>query len=305
MVRWRRLVIAAPMLSIAGIALWWLAPGGASSTTPRAALADTPHASDATVGVTRGHVARDFVATAPDGATVRLSDLRGGPTIINFWATWCSSCLAEMPDLKAVQAEAGDGQLNVIAVNTGEDTAQAQKFLRTLHAPAFRVAMDPTLVVADAYGVFGLSQSIFVDKDGVIRATYSGQLSKELMRRYVAATAAGADGGDAPKSLRLLGSVEARRHVLEVRAAGAGAAEFRSKSLRCDDSYCAASTVDALAALPGIGSIDRYLAEDPARIVVRYDSGATSLDEVAQALAERMRAHADPLYEQPLEIERK
>ncbi len=302
---WRRLLIAAPLLAVAGAALWLLAPGGGSATTPRAALADTPHAPDAKVGVRRGLVARDFTAAAPDGSTVRLSDLRGKPAIINFWATWCPSCLAEMSDLKAVQEEAGADAFNVVAVNSGEDSAQAREFLDELNAPAFRVAMDPTLVVSDTYGVYGLSHTVFVDKDGVIRATYAGQLSADLMRQYLAAAATGTDGADPPRSLRLLGNVQARRHVLEVRDAGTGSAEFRSKSLRCDDSYCASGVLDAFAKAVGVSDVQRFVAEDPPRIAVRYDAAAVSLDVLTSALADLLDANADPLYQQPLEIERK
>ena len=304
LIDWRRLLIAVPLLAVAGAAFWLLAPGGGDASTPRAVLVDTPHAPDAPVGVRQGRVARDFTATGPDGSTVRLSDLRGKPAIINFWATWCSSCLAEMSDLKAVQDEAGADAFSVVAVNSGEDSASAREFLDELDAPSFRVAMDPTLVVSDSYGVYGLSHTVFVDSAGVIRATYSGQLSASLMREYLTAAAAGTDGADPPKSLRLLGNVQARRHLLEVRDAGSGAAEFRSKSLRCDDSYCASGVLDALAKASGVLDVDGFAAEDPPRVVVRFDAEAVSLDALTSVLAELMNASPDPLYEQPLEIER-
>mgnify|MGYP001618146823 CR=1 FL=1 len=304
LVDWRRLLIAAPLLAVAGAALWLPAPGGGSATTPRAILVDTPLALDTKAGVRKGLVARDFTATAPDGSTVRLSDLRGKPTIINFWATWCASCLAEMSDLKAVQEETGADAFNVVAVNSGEDSAQAREFLDVLDAPAFRVAMDPTLVVSDTYGVYGLSHTVFVDKQGVIRATYAGQLGADLLRQYLAAATAGVDGADPPRSLRLLGNVQARRRVLEVRDAGTGRAEFRSKSLRCDDSFCSSGVLDAFAKEVGVSDVQRFVAEDPPRIAVRYDSASASLDTLTSALAGMLDQNADPLYEQPLEIER-
>ncbi len=304
LIDWRRLLIAVPLLAIAGAAFWLLAPGGGDASTPRAVLVDTPHAPDAQVGVRQGRVARDFTATGPDGSTVRLSDLRGKPAIINFWATWCSSCLAEMSDLKAIQGEAGADAFSVVAVNSGEDSASAREFLDELDAPSFRVAMDPTLVVSDSYGVYGLSHTVFVDRDGVIRATYSGQLSAGLMREYLEAATAGTDGADPPKSLRLLGNVQARKHLLEVRDVGRGAAEFRSKSLRCDDSYCARGVLDALAKVPGVLEAQRFLAEDPPRIVIRFDAASTNLDALTSALTDLMNASPDPLYEQPLEIDR-
>ena len=106
LVDWRRLVLALPLLLVVGVGMYFvLDRGGPSASTPRAALAETPPGSVDKVGVQRGQLARDFIGTAPDGSVVRVSDLRGRPTIINFWATWCTSCLAELPDFKEVQQE--------------------------------------------------------------------------------------------------------------------------------------------------------------------------------------------------------
>ncbi len=299
----RRLILAVPLLAAIAIGGWWLTGRGADQATPRAVLARTPGAAGMPVGVQKGELARDFIGHAPDGTAVHLSDLRGRPTIINFWATWCASCALELPDLKAVQRSIGPGRLNVVAVNAGEDNGAATSFLRTLDANAFRVAMDPTLVVADAYGVFGLPRSVFVDSSGVVRAIYTGQLSQELMRQYVAAASAGDTAPDAPPKVRLITTV-ARDHVLQVHAMASDAVEFRSKSLRCDDTYCSGAALDALAASGGVISIDRFLSEDPPRIVVRFNAAATRADTVSQSLAAQLNVHADPLYERPLTVER-
>lgn len=289
------------LISIAAAAYVFI-PRGADATTPRARLADTPAAgASAKSGVHVGDLARDFVGASPDGRPVRLSDLRGKPAIINFWATWCPSCLAEMPDLKALQAEFGADNLSVVAVNAGEDNGHATRFLDTLDAPSFRVAMDPSLVVSDAYGVFGLSHSVFVDRDGIIRAIYSGQLSKELMRQYVDSTIARTDAAAAPAKLRLLGNVEARERVLEVRG-GDGTADFRSKSLRCDDSYCSDGALTMLAMYAGVLGIDRHTGDDPPRIVVRYEPSVVGLDALARALADMLGQQHDPLYQQAIVV---
>ena len=300
LVDWRRALIAVPVLALAAGA-YVLIGRGTSASTPRATLADTPPGSVQKVGVKKGQLARDFIGVSPDGTPVRLSDLRGQPTIINFWATWCTSCVAELPDLKALQQDAGAGRLNVVAINAGEDSAAAKRFLNQLDAPAFRVGMDPTLVVADAYGVFGLPQSVFVDADGVVRAIYTGQLSKDLMQEYVRAASSGTDGADPPPKVRLVTTV-ARDHALEVRPSGRNAVDLRSKSLRCDESYCATPVIDALAHLDGVQGVDRMLSEDPPRILVTFDDARTGADAIASALAASLNQLGDPLYERPLEI---
>lgn len=300
-VDWRRMLLAAPVLAGVGVAAWLLIPRGGNGSTPRAALVETPPGANMKIGVKKGQLAQDFVARSPDGTVVRLSDLRGEPTVINFWATWCGSCVAELPDLKAVQQDVGTQRLNIVAVNAGEDSSAAKRFLKVLDASAFHVGMDPTLVVADAYGVFGLPMSLFVDSSGVIRAIYSGQLNKDLMHQYVEAASIGADTPDAPSKIRLVTTV-ARDHILEVKSLGDGRIEFRSKSLRCDESYCSDAAVASFASSGGVLSIERHPEEDPPRIVVRFDAAVARAAALTQRLADQLNAHKDPLYERPLEI---
>ncbi len=296
-------MIAGPLLIAAAIAIYVLAPH-ADAATPRATLVVTPAGADRHGGVHTGDIARDFAGRSPGGDDVRLSDLRGKPAIINFWATWCASCLAEMPDLKSVQDEIGADSIGIVAVNTGERSSTATAFLQTLDAPAFHVVMDPTLNVADAYGVFGLSYSVFVDADGVIRATYAGQLTKELIHQYISATMAKQDAPPAPKRLRLLGNVEARKRALVVRTSGSGAVSFASKSLRCDDNYCASETIDALAATIGVTKVERHLDADPPRVDVTFDRNVLSVDGLTMTLADLLGQLPDPLYQGDLQIER-
>lgn len=132
-------------------------------------------------------------------------------------------------------------------MNVGEDSGAAKRFLRELDAPDFYVGMDPTLAVADAYGVRGMPQSIFIDADGIIRAVYVGQLDEDLMREYFRAASLGTDEADRPGPLRFVTTV-ARERALEVDPLDGGRVEFRSKSLRCDDAYCATPVVDTLSA---------------------------------------------------------
>jgi thiol-disulfide isomerase/thioredoxin len=304
-VDWRRLAIAAPLLAGAALLVFVLTRDDADrADTPRAQLVDTPPGATADIGVQNGELARDFAVRSPGGTPSRLSELRGRPTIINFWATWCTSCLAELPDFKAVQQEIGANNLNVLAVNAGETGADAQEFLDELQADAFHVGMDPTLLVADAYGVFGLPTTIFLDADGIVRGVYTGHLAKDDMRAFIEAASAGDTAQEPEPKIRLVTTV-ARDHVLEVRAAGNGTAEFRSKSLRCDDSYCAEDAIRAIEAILGVSGIERHTGEDPPRIVVAFDTSALSLDDLAMRAAGALNALGDPLYERPLEIQRR
>ncbi len=310
----RRAVPAALVAGAAIAAALWFGlreregGGVATSGVPieRAQLLDTPAAPDSSVGVDIGAVARDFTAMSPDGATLRLSDLRGRPVAVNFWATWCTSCFAELPLLRDLQARMGGrGAFEVVAVNTGEGVDDVLPFLQQLDAPDFRVVMDPTAAVADAYGVYGLPLTVFVDADGVVRARYAGQLDEELAERYIAAAVAGASDPETPFKLRFVTPVETREHVLEVSVADAGTLSLASKRFRCDDSYCAADVVDAIRALDGVTRVDADTEADPPALSIAFDATATDAGSLVERVAQLLREKDDPLYrpdERPLDI---
>ena len=135
---------------------------------------------------------------------------------------------------------------------------------------------------------------------GVVRAVYTGQLSKDLMQQYVQAASAGNDGPAAPTKIRLITTV-AREHTLEIRTPGHNVVDLRSKSLRCDESYCATAVIDALSLAKGVHGVERLLAEDPPRILVSFDDARTA-DDIASELADALNALGDPLYSRPLDV---
>ena len=117
-----------------------------------------------------GQPAPDFTLKTLDGSTVTLSKLQGHPVLINFWASWCTPCRAEMPEIVRVyEAHKADG-LVVLAINmTFQDSLpEAQAFAKEFHMP-FPVLLDDTGAVArDAYRVPVLPMCFFVDRKGVI-----------------------------------------------------------------------------------------------------------------------------------------
>jgi cytochrome c biogenesis protein CcmG/thiol:disulfide interchange protein DsbE len=117
-----------------------------------------------------GQPAPDFILKTLDDGTVALSKLQGHPVLINFWASWCTPCRAEMPEIvRTYETHKADG-LVVLAINmTFQDSLpEAQAFAREFHMP-FPVLLDDTGAVArDAYRVPVLPMSFFVDRKGVI-----------------------------------------------------------------------------------------------------------------------------------------
>jgi thiol-disulfide isomerase/thioredoxin len=109
-------------------------------------------------------LAPDFVLTTLDGATVRLSDLRGRWVLVNFWATWCAPCRDEMPYLDRLAADHAD-HLSVLAVNLRESEATVRAFAEELDLQ-LSILLAPDDAMLLAYSVRGLPISVLIDPDG-------------------------------------------------------------------------------------------------------------------------------------------
>ena len=79
--------------------------------------------------IREGEIAPNFVSVAPDGTQIELSDYRGTPVAINFWATWCVPCVIEMPALQSAAENYAGGDLVVLGVNAGESPERVSEFL--------------------------------------------------------------------------------------------------------------------------------------------------------------------------------
>lgn len=132
-----------------------------------------------------GEPAPDFTLTSIDGTSVTLSSLRSRPVLVNFWATWCPPCRAEMPDLQAVSREYRDQGLVVLGVNLQEERAPVVRYAQTLGL-TFPLLLDPGGTVATLYNVTGLPTSYFVDREGTIRGMNIGPLTPKGLRAKVA-----------------------------------------------------------------------------------------------------------------------
>lgn len=117
-----------------------------------------------------GRTAPDFELKDLNGETVSLSSFRGRPVLLNFWASWCGPCRAEMPYLEDTyrdpQWETRD--LVVLAVNIQESRETVQEFV-DLFGLTFPVVLDSDATVARRYNVSGIPATYIIDKDGIIK----------------------------------------------------------------------------------------------------------------------------------------
>ena len=115
-----------------------------------------------------GKPAPDFQLPNLEGQPISLSDFRGKPVLLNFWATWCGPCVFEMPFIQSIFEESSDTGLVVLAVNIGETPSAAEGFMQSGNL-SFPVLLDTNQDVALKYNIRGIPTTFFIDKDGIIQ----------------------------------------------------------------------------------------------------------------------------------------
>jgi peroxiredoxin len=298
-VKLRRVLLAAlvlPALLVA--ALYLLRDSGSGETVTPAALIVTP-AGDVDVGLEAGLLAPDFEITTTDGRRIRLSDFRGTPLVVNFHALWCTSCLTELPEIKAALEERGLDAFAVLAINAGESKARALEFVEYLDAP-FTYGLDTDLTVSDAYRVWGLPATVFIDAAGVVQAVYYGYTGPDVLDLHLDAVIAAKPPGEVPTFLRTVTSIP-RDRVLTVNRDGDDL-RFESRSLRCDAGYCAEPVITALTGGLGLEIVEAgYTARMP-YVRVRFEASAITEQQVIDAVAVALGRLEDPAYRGELRV---
>lgn len=131
-----------------------------------------------------GFLAPDFKLQTLDGRSLALSDLRGQAVLVNYWASWCGPCQAEMPAMQKVYEAYHDQGFEILAVNaTNQDQLAAVQSFVDSHGLTFPVLLDVDGQVGGAYQVHSLPTSFFVRPDGTIEEVVIGGPMAEAMLR--------------------------------------------------------------------------------------------------------------------------
>ena len=119
-----------------------------------------------------------------NGAEVKLADHKGKVILVNFWATWCPPCLAEIPEfIKVYDEKKGEGFV-ILGVSTDDTPDQLKAFASEKKVTYPLLLITPE--VEDAYGpLFGLPTSILIARDGSVCKRHFGPMSKEQLEREI------------------------------------------------------------------------------------------------------------------------
>ena len=133
------------------------------------------------VGIDVGKLAPDFELQTPEGEIVKLSDYRGKPVILNFWATWCPPCVEEMPDLEQFYQE---NDVIVLGVNLTSREIGMQQIIdfKEEHKITFPIVLDNANKVSELYHIVPIPTTYFIDDKGMVRHHIAGQVDVETLK---------------------------------------------------------------------------------------------------------------------------
>ncbi len=170
----RRLQLGAAilvLLALPAAGAWLLSAGRAGGTLP--------------TGPRVGSFAPDFtLSDVQTGKPVQLSSLRGKPVWLNFWATWCPPCKAELPIMQEKYEKYRDRGLSIVGIDMREDPAQVKQFT-TKQAYKWFFVVDTDGAVTNRYFTEGIPTHLFVDAEGVIQAINVGELTSSTMEVFL------------------------------------------------------------------------------------------------------------------------
>lgn len=187
---WRSMIVPLNAVALVVALIWLLQSGrfpGLGDSGPNAVnLSDDffsttgePLGAERGSGPGLGQPAPTFALLDVNGDVVRLEDFRGKVVLLNFWATWCTPCRKEFPELVETYA-GGTGDVVVIGVNMQENSDQVRAFADEYGA-GFPILIDPNAAAAEAYRLLGLPSSYFIDQQGILREQHFGLLTRTII----------------------------------------------------------------------------------------------------------------------------
>lgn len=142
---------------------------------------------DLEIGLQEGNKAPNFGLKTLDGQEVKLSDMVGKKVILNFWATWCPPCKAEMPHMQKFYEEQKNNQVTILAVNltTSEKSSNNIGAFVKDYGLTFPIVLDSDGQVGQTYQAVTIPTSYIIDTKGVIRKKIIGPMDKEMMTELI------------------------------------------------------------------------------------------------------------------------
>ncbi|MEK4228463.1 peroxiredoxin family protein [Solibacillus sp. FSL H8-0538] len=139
-------------------------------------------------GLQKGQTAPDFTLTTLAGEEVTLSELQGKKVVLNFWATWCPPCKAEMPHMQDYYEKYADkDNVEIVAVNltySNKPVEKVQQFVDSFEL-TFPILLEEKESVSKTYEILSIPSTFIIDTEGKIQHQILGPLNQSTLREYV------------------------------------------------------------------------------------------------------------------------
>lgn len=131
-------------------------------------------------------LAPDFTVLDYNDNEVKLSDFKGKPVVLNFWATWCFYCKEEMPDFNIAFEKYPDVEFLMLNATDGyQETIESAKKYYENEGFDFNIYFDTNSQAVNNYGITGFPTTIFIDKDGYVVASAGGMIDLETLEKGI------------------------------------------------------------------------------------------------------------------------
>lgn len=136
---------------------------------------------------TEANPAPDFMVLDHDGNSVKLSDFKGTPVVLNFWASWCPPCKSEMPDFnETCKTYENKVQFMMVNLTDGDrETLESAKAFLDEQEYTFPVFFDTKSEAANAYDVYSIPTTFFIDAEGNVVAYASGAIDSNTLQKGI------------------------------------------------------------------------------------------------------------------------
>lgn len=124
--------------------------------------------------------APNFTLKIVKGKDFHLSDYKGKPILINFFASWCLPCREEMPVLEKIVHEYEPKGVVFLGIAVDDTEAKIKDFIAR-YGVTFPVGLDKTATIQKSFGIYGIPTTYFINKQGVINYSHSGSVTEELL----------------------------------------------------------------------------------------------------------------------------
>lgn len=133
---------------------------------------------------TEGERAPNFELTTLEGERVSLAGLSGKPVVLNFWASWCAPCRAEMPQFEKTYRAYQDRDVVFVGAAVEDDVMSASEFARHLEI-TYPLGLDEDGTIARSYRLLGLPGTMFISRDGRLVRRWAGILDEQQLAQFV------------------------------------------------------------------------------------------------------------------------